>query len=98
MSITPNMSMETHPDIVALRNSYDELGGGPALQVAEGLMVLAGLYAAASSWIVGFSGQTSLMMSNLICVSRWHCWPPGTRPRTGARTGSLSSHRFWGCG
>lgn len=30
-------------------------------------MVLAGLYAAASSWIVGFSGQTSLMMSNLIC-------------------------------
>ena len=67
MSITPNMSMETHPDIVALRNSYDELGGGPALQVAEGLMVLAGLYAAASSWIVGFSGQTSLMMSNLIC-------------------------------
>ncbi|CAM2956057.1 SPW repeat protein [Prescottella defluvii] len=67
MSITPNMSMETHPDIVALRNSYDELGEGPALQVAEGLMVLAGLYAAASSWIVGFSGQTSLMMSNLIC-------------------------------
>ncbi|QBJ96633.1 hypothetical protein ERC79_12135 [Rhodococcus sp. ABRD24] len=67
MPTTPNMSIEAHPDIAALRDSYDELGEGPALQIAEGLMVLAGLYAAASSWIVGFDGQTSLMMSNLIC-------------------------------
>lgn len=67
MSASPGMSMETHPDIVALRNSYDELSEGPALQLAEGLMVLTGLYAATSSWIVGFDGQTPLTVSNLMC-------------------------------
>ncbi|RVW07817.1 hypothetical protein EGT67_20535 [Prescottella agglutinans] len=65
MSTTPSMSMETHPDIAELRARYDEFGESPVPQVAEGLMVLAGLYAAASPWIVGFSGQTSLMMCNL---------------------------------
>ena len=66
MSTTPSMSMETHPDIAALRARYDELGEGSVPQIAEGLMVLAGLYAAASPWIVGFSGQTSLMMCNML--------------------------------
>ncbi|GAB2642641.1 SPW repeat protein [Prescottella soli] len=65
MSTTPSMSMETHPDIAELRARYDEFGESPVPQLAEGLMVLAGLYAAASPWIVGFSGQTSLMMCNL---------------------------------
>ncbi|RVW02563.1 SPW repeat protein [Rhodococcus spongiicola] len=66
MSTSPSMSMETHPDIAALRDSYDELGEGPALQFAGGLLVLAGLYAAASSFIVGFNGQTTLMMTNML--------------------------------
>ncbi|WP_430335025.1 SPW repeat protein [Rhodococcus sp. ACT016] len=65
MSTTPSMSMETHPDIAELRARYDEFGGSAVPQVVEGLMVLAGLYAAASPWIVGFSGQTSLTMCNL---------------------------------
>lgn len=65
MSTTPSMSMETHPDIAGLRARYDEFGNTTVPQVAEGLMVLAGLYAAASPWIVGFSGQMSLTMCNL---------------------------------
>ncbi|MDH6282298.1 SPW repeat protein [Prescottella agglutinans] len=66
MSTTPSMSMETHPDIAELRARYDEFGESPVPQLAEGLMVLAGLYAAASPWIIGFNGQTSLMMCNLL--------------------------------
>ncbi|QCQ93124.1 SPW repeat protein [Rhodococcus sp. SGAir0479] len=65
MSTTPSMSMETHPDIAELRARYDEFGEGPVPQLAEGLLVLAGLYAAASPWIIGFSGQTALMMCNV---------------------------------
>lgn len=63
---TPDMSMETHPDIAALRARYDEFGESTVSQVAEGLLVLAGLYAAASPWIIGFTGQTNLMMCNLL--------------------------------
>ena len=63
---TPGMSMETHPDIAELRARYDEFGESTVPQVAEGLLCLSGLYAAASPWIVGFSGQTSLMMCNLL--------------------------------
>ncbi len=65
MSVTPDRSLETHPDIAELRARYDEFGEGPVPQLAEGLMVLAGLYAAASPWIVGFSGQTALTMCNV---------------------------------
>lgn len=65
MSAPPDRSLDTHPDIAELRARYDEAGEEPVAQVAEGLMCLAGLYAAASPWIVGFSGQTSLMMCNV---------------------------------
>lgn len=65
MSTTPSMSMETHPDIAELRARYDEFGVGPVPQLAEGLLVLAGLYAAASPWIIGFNGQSGLMMCNV---------------------------------
>lgn len=66
MSTTPSMSMATHPDIAELRARYDEFGEGPVPQLAEGLLVLAGLYAAASPWIVGFNGQSGLMMCNVL--------------------------------
>ncbi|MCL2533266.1 MAG: SPW repeat protein [Nocardiaceae bacterium] len=65
MSTTPSMSMETHPDIAELRARYDEFGESSVPQVVAGLMVLAGLYAAASPWIVGFSGQMALTMCNV---------------------------------
>ncbi|MGA6209635.1 SPW repeat protein [Nocardia testacea] len=67
MSASTHTSLETHPDIVALRERYDHAGGRPPVQIADGLLMLSGLYAAASAWIVGFAGQTSLTTSNLIC-------------------------------
>ncbi|WP_089244470.1 SPW repeat protein [Rhodococcoides kyotonense] len=72
--------MHTHPDIASLRDHYDEAFGRPTAQVTDGLLLLAGLYAAASSWIVGFggfdngpafltaaNGATALTVSNLMC-------------------------------
>ena len=60
-------SMAHHPDIVALRDRFDRAAGTPRAQVAEGLMVLAGGYAAISPWVIGFSGTTTpLAVNNLI--------------------------------
>lgn len=61
-------SMAHHPDIVALRDRYDRAAGTPRAQVAEGLMVLAGGYAAISPWVVGFSGTTTPLAVNDLIV------------------------------
>lgn len=58
--------MHTHPDIVALRERYDQVAQQPTAQIADGMMMLSGLYGAASAWIVGFDNQTSLTVTNLI--------------------------------
>ncbi|MGV9616116.1 SPW repeat protein [Nocardia xishanensis] len=67
MSTSTPTSIHTHPDILALRERYDQAAEQPTVQVADGLMLLSGLYAAASAWIIGFVGQTPLTMTNLIC-------------------------------
>ncbi|WP_433522591.1 SPW repeat protein [Nocardia pseudovaccinii] len=67
MSTSAHTAIHTHPDIVALRERYDQAAEHPTAQVTEGLMLLSGLYAAASAWITGFAGQTTLTMTNLIC-------------------------------
>ncbi|MBT2274150.1 SPW repeat protein [Rhodococcus qingshengii] len=67
MSSSTHASIHTHPDILALRERYDRAAEQPIAQVVEGLMLLSGLYAAASAWIVGFAGQTNLSVTNLIC-------------------------------
>jgi hypothetical protein len=62
-----SMSMARHPDIVALRDRYDTIGGTPQVQVAEGLLFLAGGYAAFSPWVVGFNTVSpALAITNLI--------------------------------
>ncbi|GGB29916.1 hypothetical protein GCM10011492_20380 [Flexivirga endophytica] len=61
-------SMAHHPDIVALRDRYDRAAGTPRAQVAEGLMVLAGGYAAISPWVIGFSGSTTPLAINDLIV------------------------------
>lgn len=63
---TAHLPIETHPDIAALRDRYDQAAGTPVGQFTDCVMMAAGLYVAASAWIVGFQGMTSLMMSNLI--------------------------------
>ncbi|RRQ27779.1 hypothetical protein DK926_10335 [Rhodococcus sp. Eu-32] len=80
MSTSTNLSMHDHPDIAALRDHYDEAFGRPTGQVTDGLLMLSGLYAAASPWIVGFggfdnagalipsiAGANNLTLSNLMC-------------------------------
>ena len=67
MSSSTHAPMHTHPDIIALRERYDQAAEQPTAQVVEGLMLLSGLYAAASAWIIGFTAQTNLSVTNLIC-------------------------------
>lgn len=66
MSSSTHAAIHTHPDIVALRERYDQVAQQPPAQIADGMMMLSGLYAATSAWIVGFNGQTSLTVTNLI--------------------------------
>ncbi|WP_446666755.1 SPW repeat protein [Flexivirga sp. B27] len=61
-------SMAHHPDIVALRDRFDRAAGTPRAQVAEGLMVVAGGYAAISPWVIGFSGTTTPLAINDLIV------------------------------
>ncbi|MFF1555578.1 SPW repeat protein [Rhodococcus erythropolis] len=67
MSSSTHASMHTHPDILAMRERYDQAAEQPIAQAVEGLMLLSGLYAAASAWIIGFAEQTNLSATNLIC-------------------------------
>lgn len=66
MSSSTHAPMHTHPDIIALRERYDQAAEQPTVHIVEGLMLLSGLYAAASAWIVGFTAQPNLTVSNLI--------------------------------
>ncbi|MEU5842260.1 SPW repeat protein [Rhodococcus sp. NPDC047139] len=59
--------MHTHPDLVEMRERYERMGEQPTAQITDGLLVIAGLYAAASAWIIGFADQTALATTNLVC-------------------------------
>jgi hypothetical protein len=58
--------MESHPDIIRMRERYDDAAANPAVQLADGLTLLAGLFLALSPWIVGFVNLGSLTMNNLV--------------------------------
>ncbi|MFC6879056.1 MULTISPECIES: SPW repeat protein [Actinomadura] len=58
--------IEEHPDIVGLRARYDAAAANPAVQLADGLTMLAGLYLAVSPWIIGFTGLDRLVVNNLV--------------------------------
>jgi hypothetical protein len=62
---TRTPAIEEHPDIAALRERYEAAAETPTAQVAEGLILLAGLFLAMSPWVVGFTGQPALTTSNL---------------------------------
>ncbi|WP_414646443.1 SPW repeat protein [Embleya scabrispora] len=59
-------SIEEHPDIVTMRLRSERATTGAVAQAAEALGVLCGVYLAASPWIVGFNGFTTLTTNNLI--------------------------------
>jgi hypothetical protein len=58
--------IETHPDIMSLRDRYAKVGDNAATGMLESLCMLAGLYLAISPWVVGFQGFTGLRVSNLV--------------------------------
>ncbi|AEW92390.1 MULTISPECIES: SPW repeat protein [Streptomycetaceae] len=66
MSSRVSPSIEQHPDIVALRAHSEQAAVTPVAQGVEAVSLLAGLYLAASPWIVGFNGFTTLTVNNLI--------------------------------
>ncbi|MDX3758500.1 MULTISPECIES: SPW repeat domain-containing protein [Streptomyces] len=59
--------IEQHPDILALRAGSERATTTVTAQIMEGLALLAGLYLAASAWIVGFhTTLPTLAVTNLI--------------------------------
>jgi SPW repeat-containing protein len=71
--MSENPPMAQHPDLAEvkrahdlqeLRERYERASETPTGQLVEGLIVLGGLYIAASPWIVGFSGP--LQINNLV--------------------------------
>lgn len=62
-----HLSMAQHPDIVALRERYARANENFLAQAVEGLIFLAGTYAAISPWVIGFNRSSpNLVASNLI--------------------------------
>ncbi|MBZ4611335.1 SPW repeat protein [Mycobacterium avium subsp. hominissuis] len=63
---TVHSSIDHHPDLLALRARYERVAESMSAHFTFGLALLAGLYVAASPWIVGFSATASLATSDLI--------------------------------
>ncbi|WP_030298886.1 SPW repeat protein [Streptomyces katrae] len=59
-------SIEHHPDLAEMRSRFERVTSTPAAQTVEALALITGLYLAASPWIAGFSGLSSLAINNLI--------------------------------
>ncbi|KOX20671.1 MULTISPECIES: SPW repeat protein [unclassified Streptomyces] len=66
MATSHHAPIEEHPDLVELRARHDRAAATPRAQMVEALAVVTGLYIAASPWIVGFNGFTTLAVTNLI--------------------------------
>jgi hypothetical protein len=65
-SPTSHPNIEQHPDIVDLRARYERAAASPAVQGAEALAILTGLYLACSPWVAGFNGFSTLAVNNLV--------------------------------
>ncbi|MFC4033520.1 SPW repeat protein [Streptomyces polygonati] len=64
---TDTSHMDTHPDLVSLRDRYTALSHKPVSGLLEGLTIITGLYLAISPWVVGFQNfSPSLRVTNLI--------------------------------
>ncbi len=58
--------MTSHPDVQEMRERFDRTAAGGGVVALEGLILLAGLYAAISPWVVHFTGNSNLAVNNLI--------------------------------
>lgn len=59
-------TIERHPDIVALREKYEQANETYLAHVVNGLALMAGLYLAISPWVVGFQALTPLAVVNVL--------------------------------
>ncbi|MFF4628305.1 MULTISPECIES: SPW repeat protein [Streptomyces] len=69
MTASPQSSMETHPDIIDMHRRHElaeHATTTPRAQAVETLAFLTGIYLAASPWIAGFNGLSTLAVNNLI--------------------------------
>ncbi|MFI1971908.1 hypothetical protein BLA24_02045 [Streptomyces cinnamoneus] len=73
MTAPTSPRIDQHPDILALRAHSEETTATPAAQGLEALAVLCGVYLAASPWIVGFNGFSTLTANNLITGIAFAC-------------------------
>jgi hypothetical protein len=65
VTYTPS-SIDQHPDLLELRLRSERATTTPRAQATEALALIAGVYLAASPWITGFNGLTTLAVNNLI--------------------------------
>ncbi|WP_421842852.1 SPW repeat protein [Mycobacterium sp.] len=63
---TVHSSIDHHPDLLALRASYERAAESTRAHFTFGLAMLLGLYVAAAPWIVGFSATRQLVWADLI--------------------------------
>jgi hypothetical protein len=59
-------SIDRHPDLLALRESYSRAAESTITQGTFGLTLLTGVYVALSPWIIGFHTTTGLAVNDLI--------------------------------
>ncbi|WP_399931782.1 SPW repeat protein [Streptomyces kanamyceticus] len=88
--------METHPDIVDIRERHEmaeRAASTPKVQAVETMAFLTGLYLAASPWIAGFNGLTRLSVTNLIVGIAYALLMSGGFGRAYERTHSMA----WAC-
>ena len=58
--------MTSHPEIAEMRERLERTASSSPAIVVEGLILLAGVYAAISPWVVHFALQRNITVSNLI--------------------------------
>lgn len=58
--------MTGHPEIAEMRERLERTASSGRAIVLEGLILLAGVYAAISPWVVHFSAQPNITVNNLI--------------------------------
>lgn len=88
-------SMETHPDIVEMRKRHEmaeRATSTPQGQAVGTLAFLTGIYLAASPWITGFNGLSTLAVTNLLVGIAYALLMSGGFGRAYERTHSMA----WG--
>ncbi|MFD7135069.1 SPW repeat protein [Streptomyces sp. NPDC059894] len=85
--------METHPDIIAMRDRHEmaeRLTSTPRAQAVEACALITGVYLAASPWIAGFSDLSTLAVNNLIVGIAYALLMSGGFGRAYERTHSMA--------